>query len=203
MNPKYPPSDLPDRHRLQQICKAGSVLDAILSREWESRYFSYQGQWSENEEFFEMRDSQGDHMLILFRNEGCVINGMVHEYYPKDKAKLTTGLPEVFHEFIFGEPVYSIGTTFCLWMTDEANWKTGVVDNSNNGSGEMLLMLDDNPQTYIDWATSYYEVDYLLNSEASAVVSDIYAGKLLTKDMVIAIVKDLTIGNSLKKIYRK
>jgi hypothetical protein len=73
---------LPNKLHLRQICKAISVLDAILSPEWVDRYYSYQSKWSENEEFCEMRNGQGDDMMILFREEGCVINGMTHEYYP-------------------------------------------------------------------------------------------------------------------------
>lgn len=48
--------NLPDRQKLQTICKVISVLDAILSQEWEYRYYSYNNKWSENEEFFEIRD---------------------------------------------------------------------------------------------------------------------------------------------------
>lgn len=66
-----------------------------------------------------MRNGQGDELLILFRNDGCVINGMAHEYYPKDKAKLTIELPQIYHGFIFGEPVHSTGTTFCIWTNNE------------------------------------------------------------------------------------
>jgi hypothetical protein len=191
-------STLPDRHRVQQICKAASVLDAILSQEWEYRYFSYQSKWSENEEFCEMRNGQGDHMLILFREEGCVINGMAHEYYPKNKDKLTKGLPGVFHEFVFGEPVNSIGTTFCLWTTDDANWQTGAIEDLDDGSNEMLWIFDGNPQTYVDWAKVYYEEALLLNRETTTVVGNIYAGKQLTKDMVLTIVKDLNDWEQLK-----
>lgn len=117
---------LPDTQKLKSICKAISVLDAILSQEWEYRYYSYNNNWSDHEEFFEMRDGSGDQMLVLFTQNDCVINGFAHEYKQQNKQKLTENLPSIFNEFIFGEPVNSIGTTFCLWTTE---LKTGTQDN--------------------------------------------------------------------------
>ncbi len=80
---------LPDRKTLQTICKAISVLDAIISQEWEYRYYSYNNKWAENEEFCEMRNGSGNQMLILFREDGCVINGFAHEFDQQDKKNLT------------------------------------------------------------------------------------------------------------------
>ena len=63
--------NLPNQNKLQTICKAISVLDAILSQEWQFRYYSYNKNWSDSEEFFEMRNGSGDQMLILFNQNGC------------------------------------------------------------------------------------------------------------------------------------
>ena len=182
---------LPDRKSLKAICKAISVADAILSQEWEYRYYSYQSKWSEDEEFCEMRNGQGDHMLILFHNQGCVINGMTHEYYPKDKSKLTKGLPSIYNEFIFGEPVHSIGTTFCLWTNEESSWEIGDLDTFEDGSGEMLHIFDGNPQTYIDWAKQYYEDSFTIKADTTKIISSLYQGAMLTKSMVFSLVEKL------------
>lgn len=178
---------LPDRYRLQQICKAASVLDAILSQEWQYRYYSYNSKWSDSEEFCEIRNGHGDHVLILFNSAGCVINGMTHEYYPKDKSKLTKGLPKVYDEFIFGEPVHTIGTTFCLWTAEDGRWQIGEVADFDDGSEERLRIFDGNPQTYINWAIDYYEDDFIVNENSARIVYDIYQGKELTKEMVLSI----------------
>ena len=62
--------NLPERQKLQTICKAISVLDATLSQEWEYRYYSYNNEWADKEEFCEMRSGSGDQFLkqnfILF-----------------------------------------------------------------------------------------------------------------------------------------
>lgn len=70
---------LPNPIELQKICKSISALEAILCPEWEFRYYSYQKDWSETEECCEMRNGQGDHMLIFFGNNGTCINGFAHE----------------------------------------------------------------------------------------------------------------------------
>ncbi len=182
---------LPGRENLQTICKAISVLDAILSQEWEYRYYSYNNQWSENEEFCEMRDGEGNQMLILFKQEGCIINGFAHEFQQQDKQKLTKDLPSIFDEFTFDEPVQSIGTTFCLWTTDEQNWQTGHIENYDDGSEEMLAIFDGKPQTYKSWATEYFDESVAEPGISLETVTEIYTGKTLTKDMVLTIVDEL------------
>jgi len=182
---------LPDRKSLQTICKAISVLDAIISQEWEYRYYSYNKEWSDNEEFCEMRNGSGEQMLILFREEGCVINGFFHEFEQQDKEKLTRGLPVVFEEFIFGEPVKSIGTTFCLWTTELKDWEVGQIESFEDNSEKMLNILDGNPQTYIDWATEYFEESYKESGIPLDTVAKIYDGQALTKEMVLSIVDEL------------
>lgn len=57
---------LPNREILQKLCKRIVVLDAIFSQEWQYRYYSYNSKWSENEEFCEICNGKGDHILILF-----------------------------------------------------------------------------------------------------------------------------------------
>jgi hypothetical protein len=145
-----------------------------------------------------MRNGSGDHMLILFQNEGCVINGMTHEYYPKDKGKLTAGLPKVYYEFIFGEPVNSIGTTFCLWTIDKSIWRIGEPEDFEDGSAEMLAILDGNPQTYIDWATEYYEDSFVPSDNTYEVISEIYDGSVLTRAMILSLVDNLSDWGKLK-----
>lgn len=181
---------LPDAKKLKSICKAISVLDAILSQEWEYRYYSYNNKWSNYEEFFEMRDGSGNQMLVLFAQNDCVINGFAHEYEQQDKQKLTTSLPSIFNEFIFGEPVNSIGTTFCLWTTEQNNWQTGQRENLEDNSEEMLNIFDGNPQTYIDWATEYFEDSYKESGIPLETVEKIYSGQTLTKNMVLSIVEE-------------
>ncbi|WP_316845805.1 hypothetical protein [Pedobacter psychrodurus] len=182
---------LPDRKSLETICKAISVLDAIMCQEWQYRYYSYQSEWDTNEQCFQMRNGSGDEMHILFREDGCAINGFAHEYEQHDKAKLTANLPAIFDDFIFGEPVASIGTTFCLWTTELKNWQVGQIEDFDDHSEEMLNILDGQPQTYLDWATDYFEESYNESGIPFDTVSKIYLGQILTKEMVLSIVEEI------------
>ncbi|GGG99775.1 hypothetical protein [Pedobacter zeae] len=182
---------LPDRTSLETICKAISVLDAIICQEWQYRYYSFNSEWDTNEQCLQMRNGAGDEMHILFLHEGSAINGFAHEYKQQNKTKLTTNLPSIFDEFIFGEPVASIGTTFCIWTSEPKNWQVGQLENIDDHSGEMLSIFDGDPQTYIDWATDYFEGSYKESGIPLETVSKIYNGQTLTKEMVLSIVEEL------------
>ncbi|GAB3317883.1 hypothetical protein GCM10027511_28690 [Hymenobacter humi] len=184
-------SGLPDAADLKRISKALAVLDAINSQDLEYRYYTYNADWGEEEQVLEMSDGEGDQMLILFRPEGCVINGYLDGYDQPDKAQVTRGLPEVFDDFIFGEPVNSIGTTFCLWNTAGLGWQTGVLENEDDGSEELLFMLDSNPETYAEWADEYYGEETDRSPIDVAAVAKIYRGEPLTKATVLDIVDEL------------
>ena len=170
-------NSLPDRKTLKSICKAISVLDAIISQEWEFRYYSYNSKWDDNEECLQMRNGSGDEMHILFREDGCVINGFAHEYKQQDKTKLTDKLPTIFNDFIFGEPVKSIGTTFCLWTTELKNWQIGQLETFEDNSENMLNIFDGSPQTYINWATEYFEESYKESGIPLDTVTKVYYGE--------------------------
>ncbi|MBD0405311.1 hypothetical protein [Flammeovirga sp. EKP202] len=208
---------------LRKLCKSISAIEAIISPEWEYRYYSYQKDWSETEEFCEMRNGQGDHMLILFSNDGICINGFDHEsemngwkntpieekksfidklFGSKKEPKteliqeipngVVTELPEVFNEFIFGEPVKSIGTTFCIWNTKtDTDWKIGKInfseDKYNDGSSDLLELLDGKPMTYKKWAEEYYEEDFENRELKLELIEKIYSGINISRELVLEI----------------
>ncbi|WMJ75346.1 hypothetical protein RCC89_19600 [Cytophagaceae bacterium ABcell3] len=94
------------------------------------------------------------------------------------------GLPEVFHDFIYGEPVKSIGTTFCIWQTNTDNeWKTGKInlpnDEYKDGSSDLLELLDGKPSTYKKWAEDYYDLDL-----EQKLIERIFNGEIVTKELV-------------------
>nr|WP_199002971.1 hypothetical protein [Flavobacterium sp. ASV13] len=184
-------SSLPNKNKLQQICKAISVLDAIICQEWEYRYYSYNSKWGEGEEFCEMRNGSGYLMNILFLDNKCVISGFAHEYQNNEKKEVIKNLPEIYTEFIFGEPVKSYGTTFCLWLNENNEWQTGNIKDYNDNSEEMLEIFDSNPQTYINWASEYFEESYKETGIPLETVTKIYEGETLTKEMILSIVNEI------------
>lgn len=224
---------LPNIITLQHLCKALATLDAIICREWDGRYYSYNKNWdaATGEEFFEMRDGSGDEFQILFGKHGAVINGFAHEsemsnWVQKDKPAITLieklktffgekekisvqqiwkgvvdTVPEEFKHFIFGEPVKSMGTTFCIWRKNaDFNWQIGDINfpagDYKDGSADLLYILDNNPATYKKWAAEYYEE----RGEKLPLkwVQHIYDGKPLTKQIVREINRGLDDWEQLK-----
>jgi len=186
------PSALPAADALRRLCQSLAVLDAVNSPEPEYRYYTYNPVWDEGEELFEMSDGEGDQMLVLFRPEGCVINGFLADYEQPEKAQVTRGLPDAFEEFIFGEPVNSIGTTFCLWYTPAHGWQTGIVENDEDGSDELLYIFDQQPETYTEWATEYYLDETDRQPIAPDAVAAVYRQEPLTQATALAINSELT-----------
>lgn len=225
---------LPNSSELQKICKSISTLEAILCPEWEYRYYSYQKDWSDTEEFCEMRDGTGNKMLIIFTRKGTCINGFAKEsemngwksipikqkksfteklFGSKKEIKteltqiipkgVVDNLPKVFNEFIFGEPVKSIGTTFCIWQTEtDNNWKIGKVDlpkdEYKDGSNDLLQLLDGKPLTYKNWAEEYYEENFEENELKLELVEKVYKGTIITKELVLELNPELEDFEQLK-----
>ncbi|QIX60239.1 hypothetical protein FY528_01030 [Hymenobacter lutimineralis] len=189
---------LPAAPALQRLCQALAVLDAINSQDPEYRYFTYDPLWDAQEQLFEMNDGEGDQLLVLFRPEGCCINGLLQEYDQPDKAQVTRGLPEAFEEFMFGEPVNSLGTTFCLWYTPAHGWQTGVVEDEDDGSEELLFIFDGQPETYADWANEYFIEDTDRDPIDAADVARIYQHEPLTRELVQAFIDPLEDWNQLE-----
>ncbi len=53
-------ASLPDVESLKQLSQSLAILDAIMSPDWEFRYYSFNSKWSEGEMMASMRDGSGD-----------------------------------------------------------------------------------------------------------------------------------------------
>ena len=177
---------------LRRLCQSLAALDALNSPEPEYRYYTFNPAWDESEELFEMADGEGDQLLVLFRAAGCCLNGFLHEYDQPDKAQVTRGLPDAFDEFMFGEPVSSIGTTFCQWHTPAHGWQAGLVEEEEDESDELLYIFDNQPATYAEWATEYYLDETDRAPITTTAVAAVYRHEPLTKMLALAINNELT-----------
>jgi hypothetical protein len=70
-----------------------ALLDAILSPDWEYRYFSFDSRWGPSERMGSMRNGQGDHWFALFSSAGCWLKGFDRLLWWLD------GRPETYREW--------------------------------------------------------------------------------------------------------
>jgi hypothetical protein len=164
-------SDLPAVPALRRLMQSVAALDAVMSPDWESRYFSFDARWGRGEQMGSMRDGSGGHVFALFDATGCWLKGFDHEcpmspYGTVPPRVLPGVLDAVPPEFAacLTEPAFDVGaTTFCVWRrTRGRRWHRGPVEfprgtRDPDGSAGLLRFYDGRPGTYRAFAESYYE----------------------------------------------
>jgi hypothetical protein len=192
---------LPDIDTIRDRSRALAVLDAILSPEWESRYYSFDASWSADEEMASMRDGSGGDYSIVFSKAGTFIRCFDHEspMSPYATGALWPGLVESVPEVFAGcvtEPAFIaegapggdlLRATACLWReTGDDGWHTGDIafpdddDADPDGAGWLLdLLTDPEPTGYVQFAEEYFEVQVDVQA-----VRLVYALTPLTEELV-------------------
>ncbi len=145
--------------------QALATLDAIISPEWEYRYYSFNERWDAGESMGSMRNGQGDDLFVLFNAAGAFIKGLDHERFRAEGSArdIYALVPPAFSSGV-GEPAFSPDhATFCCWRTFEADrWEWASSQTSReggDGSDWLLAGLDGNPETYLSFARDYYEIE--------------------------------------------
>jgi hypothetical protein len=174
------------------------MLDAIISPEWEYRYYSFNSNWSPNEMMASMRDASGDHWFIHFTNVGVFLEGFAHRSkMAADLPRLNVleAVPKIFASSL-EEPAFMMeDTTFCLWRESAAEvWSEGQIDltkvSESDEKNELLGILDGKAQTYQKWAESYFEVELSLSS-----IDAILQFRPLTQDLVSSLNPDTSLDD--------
>ena len=192
---------LPDIEGLRRLSQSLAMLDAIMSPEWEDRYYSFNSKWSEKEMMASMRNGQGEEYFILFDSHGAIMKGFDHESpmspWAGQKKKLWPGIfesvPAEFQSFL-SEPAFSIDeTTFCVWRRySDSSWQVGSIDypdeDDPDGSEYLLSILNGEPSAYKEFADWYYEKTLSLDA-----IEHIYRHDPLTNDIVSALNDEITL----------
>ena len=194
-------SILPDVETLKKLSQSLAMLDAILSPDWEYRYYSFNSKWNKNEMMASISNGSGDDYFILFNAQGAIIKGFAHETsmspFVNEPIEVWKGVldnvPSKFQEFL-SEPAFSVeATTFCIWRRfTDSFWQIGEIDypegNDPDGMEDLLAILDNNPETYKEWAEYYFGREISIKS-----VEHIYQQKTLTEELVKSLNGDITI----------
>lgn len=187
---------LPGIEELRRVCQSLAMLDAIISPEWEDRYYSFNSKWAPGEMMASMRNGCGDEFFILLTQQGAIIKGFWHESPLSPYGNgvkvwegILTEVPREFAEFL-AEPAFSINdVTFCIWrLTDQITWQTGQISlpeemtrhyGDPDGSEFLLAELDGNPLSYQKYAREYFEKEIAIDT-----IKHIYSHKPLTEELV-------------------
>ncbi len=182
---------LPDVSSLKRLLQSVALLDAIICPEWEYRYYSFNANWATGEMMGSMRNGQGDDFYALFNCHGVFIKGFDHEL-----MVASSGLPseqfyrDLPHQFAAccNEPAFSPEfVTFCMWrLSEEPAWSSAKItlpaSEDSDGSAHLLAVLDCSPETYVRWATEYYEAEV----SPQAVIA-VYQHRVLTEEIVASL----------------
>ena len=184
-------SKLPDIPRLMRLMQSLALLDAILSPEWEYRYYSFNAHWADGEQMGSIRTGSGDELFALFTAFGCYIKGFDHEQAdPRvPSAAFYSQLPQPFATQAM-EPAFSPeDVSFCLWrgLADQEWRRTEVpaCPPGYDGSEWLLELFDGRPDSYRAFASSYFEVQ-LGHDEITA----LYEHRPLAPQIVVSLNPD-------------
>jgi len=190
---------LPDRSTLRPISQSLALLDAILSPDWDYRYYFFNAHWADQQAAAWMGNGEGDSYTVWFSPDGVVLKGFAHESpmspYRVKPPQLWPGLLDSFPAQLsrfWAEPAFMLEeTTFCFWQTvDDPHWQSGAVElpdgQDPDGSASLLRLLDGMPQTYQQWAAAYYEIPVELSA-----VAHIYAHRPLSDSLIKTLNPDL------------
>lgn len=173
---------LPDIDTLREWSLSLAVLDAIVSADWEYRYFSFDPKWGRATALASMRTGSGDEYSIVFSKAGAFVRGFDHESplspwgmdSPAVAPGLVEGVPASLRQYV-DEPAFAEdgvpSITVCLWREPgDSEWRFGVAENdSDGGAGWLFEQLDGSAKTYAAFAKVNFEVK-LYKADVQAVL---------------------------------
>ena len=200
---------LPGIAELREHCRALATLEAVISPDWESRYYSFNSAWAPGQQMASMRDGSGNEWSIVFSAAGAYVRGFDHESpmtpYGSDNDGPWPGVldtvPEAFREFV-EEPAFCDEDGMpvviaCLWRGgDDDCWQTGEIEfpderTDPDGADALFeLLADRSPEAYVRFAEDYYETSLNLAS-----VTAVLSRQPLTATLVATLNPDVTLEN--------
>jgi hypothetical protein len=198
---------LPDIPVVRGRSRSLAMLDAILSPEWEYRYYSFNTRWGQDEELASMRNGSGDEYAVVFAPAGAWVRVCDHESPmspwglepPRPWPGVVDSVPAVFQACV-EEPAFALEgvpmVTACLWrQTGDDRWHAGAVEapagrDDPDGSGRLLELLDGSPEVYRRFAEDYYE-----RSVDPVAAREVYALRPLTQELVTTLNNELSLAD--------
>lgn len=178
---------LPPPVELERICKGLAALDAMMSEEWDARYYSFNQAWntSSKQRMASMRNGEGDEWFIVFDPRGVFLKAFWHEYPHENVAEIYKGLPAALSSQL-AEPAFSMQhVTFGGWH-DGTTWT--LRGNAAPMADELAILTGD-PEKYRAYAEAYFEAALPVDA-----VAHVLAGKKLDAKLVKRISTERTLA---------
>ena len=196
---------LPDAQTLISWSQSMAMLDAILSPEWDMRYFSYNNEWAPGEHMASMRNGSGDEYSFTFMPQGIYGRGFDHESAlspfirqpPRPYRGLLDVIPNELQEAA-AESAFTLddvqSVTLTLWRLEgDGAWSHGRAQDldspaDDDGGTWLFDLLDGKPKTYLAYASDYYEVSLSLDA-----IRYVFEHQPLTEEVVRSLNDDVTL----------
>ena len=159
---------LPNIPTAMSVSQSLAMLDAILSPDWQFRYYSFDCAWAKDEMVASMRNGSGDHYFILFRGTEAILKSFTHErpsgaeLSSKVIDALHAVVPKKFAQFL-REPAFALSEISLLaWCSrNDYSWTSVDVQKANGKSVkkslDLFTLLCGGANDYKQWAAEYYE----------------------------------------------
>ncbi|MGW8889687.1 hypothetical protein [Streptomyces sp. NPDC055749] len=202
---------LPGIENLRDHCRGLAMLDAVLSPEWDARFYSYNARWKEGAQLASMRDGMGSEYTIVFSAAGAYVQGFDHQSLMSPWARMDIprvwpgvldDVPDAFRPYIT-EPAFcsEVGVptvTCCLWREAGGTaWRTGTITFPGEGDGDpdganilFELLVERSPKAYAAWASEYYETPVDVDA-----VRALLAQRPLTPEIAAALNPDIELAD--------
>jgi len=180
---------LPPPRDLERICKGLAALDAMMSEDWQYRYYSFNHAWNTKakQRMASMRNGSGDEWFIVFESAGAFFKAFWHEYPHENVTKIYSGLLTKLLPQL-NEPAFSMKhVTFGGWH-DGTTWT--LRGNAVGPMQDQLEILTGDPERYRAYAADYFEVDLPVNA-----IAHVLAGKKLDAKLVKRITTERTLAD--------
>ncbi|MBE1444355.1 hypothetical protein [Paenibacillus sp. OAS669] len=182
---------LPEPASLKKLMAVQAALNTILCEtEW-LRYHSFVQEWDEGVSMAKIRNGAGDHLIMLFSSDGCILKGFDHESqlspYAQDEHKVWPGIydnvPNELLSLLEHEGIEKEDVTFCIWRKNsDPTWQKGKVklpNGADDGSSFLLGTIYQTPEDFVQFAEDYFELELPIE-----VVEQVYEGVPVTVEMI-------------------
>ncbi len=183
-----PATQLPPPAVLERICKGIAALDAMLSEDWESRYYSFNAAWNPEgqERMASMRNGSGDDWFIVFGKAGAFVKSFWHEYKHEDVAAIYAGVPVALAPHV-NEPSFLMEDVTFGGFHDGTAW---TLRGNAKPMVDDFAILSGEPAAYRAYVADYFEAKVAVDA-----IAHVLAGKPLDAKLVARITKERTLAD--------